>query len=157
MGGARLWHAMCLHYDSIDMKLLFSHPAGNQNVRAMLQGLEAADMLARFATTFAVRPDSVALKLVPEQFGRDLLRRRFDLPSEKILVHPWREFARMMSNRYGWEYLRRHEEGFASIDGVFRDFDRFVARVLPRVNRRERVGAVYAFEDSAFASFRAAK
>ena len=45
------------------MKLLFSHPAGNQNVRAMLDGLEAAGMLARFATTVAVEPDNVALKL----------------------------------------------------------------------------------------------
>jgi glycosyltransferase involved in cell wall biosynthesis len=139
------------------MKLLFSHPAGNQNVRAMLDGLEAADMLARFATTFAVRSDSLALKLAPEQFGRDLLRRRFDLPNEKLLLHPWREFARMMCNRYGWDYLRRHEEGFASIDGVLRDFDRFVARALSRVHRQERLGAVYAYEDSALESFKAAK
>ena len=139
------------------MKLLFSHPAGNQNVRAMLDGLEAADMLARFATTFAVGPDSLAVKLVPERLGRELLRRRFDLPSRKIIQHPWREFARMICNRYGWDYWRRHEAGFASIDAVLHDFDRFVARALPSVHRQEQLGAVYSYEDSALDSFRSAK
>ncbi|VTU24310.1 D-inositol 3-phosphate glycosyltransferase [Variovorax sp. PBS-H4] len=139
------------------MKLLFSHPAGNQNVRAMLDGLEAAGMLARFATTVAVEPDNVALKLVPQGLSRDLLRRRFNIPREKILQHPWRELARAVCSRAGWNYWLRHEEGFASIDGVLQDFDRFSARALPRLHDRFGVGAVYTYEDSALDTFKAAK
>lgn len=139
------------------MKLLFSHPAGNQNVRAMLDGLEAAGMLARFATTVAVEPDNVALKLVPQGLSRDLLRRRFNIPREKILQHPWRELARAVCSRAGWNYWLRHEEGFASIDGVLQDFDRFSARALPRLHQRFGIGAVYTYEDSALDTFQAAK
>ncbi len=139
------------------MKLLFSHPAGNQNVRAMLDGLEAAGMLARFATTVAVEPDNVALKLVPQGLSRDLLRRRFNIPREKILQHPWRELARAVCSRAGWNYWLRHEEGFASIDGVLQDFDRFSARALPRLHERFGIGAVYTYEDSALDTFLAAK
>lgn len=139
------------------MKLLFSHPAGNQNVRAMLDGLEAAGMLARFATTLAVQPDNVALKLVPQGLSRDLLRRRFNIPREKILQHPWRELARAVCSRAGWNYWLRHEEGFASIDGVLQDFDRFSARALPRLHQRFGIGAVYTYEDSALDTFQVAK
>jgi glycosyltransferase involved in cell wall biosynthesis len=139
------------------MKLLLSHPAGNQNVRAMLDGLETAGMLARFSTTLAVSPDSFALKLVPEGLSRDLLRRRFKVPREKILQHPWREVARTVCNKIGWGYPLRHEEGFASIDGVLQDFDRFTAGVLPKVHQQHGLGAVYTYEDSALDTFKAAK
>jgi len=139
------------------MKLLLSHPAGNQNVRAMLDGLETAGMLARFSTTLAVSPDSLALKLVPEGLSRDLLRRRFKVPREKILQHPWREVARAVCNKIDWSYPLRHEEGFASIDGVLQDFDRFTAGVLPKVHRQHGLGAVYTYEDSALDTFKAAK
>ncbi|OUM03093.1 glycosyltransferase family 4 protein [Variovorax sp. JS1663] len=139
------------------MKLLFSHPAGNQNVRAMLDGLEAAGMLARFTTTLAVAPDNPALKLVPQGLSRDLLRRRFNIPREKILQHPWRELARAVCSRAGWNYWLRHEQGFASIDGVLQDFDRFSARALPRLHRRFGLGAVYTYEDSALDTFKAAR
>jgi len=139
------------------MKLLLSHPAGNQNVRAMLDASETAGMLARFSTTIAVSPDNLALKLVPQGLSRDLLRRRFNLPREKILQHPLREIARAVCGKLGWNYWLRHEEGFASIDGVLQDFDRFTARALPEVHRRHGLGAVYAYEDSALETFRAAK
>ena len=139
------------------MKLLLSHPAGNQNVRAMLDGLQRADMLARFATTVAAQDGSLLMRLVPEKFAKDLLRRRFDVPAEKILQHPWREIARMICVKLGWSHWVRHEEGFASIDGVLQDFDRFVARMLPGVYRTQGAKAVYSYEDSALDSFRKAK
>ncbi|MEJ7688804.1 MAG: glycosyltransferase, partial [Variovorax sp.] len=134
-----------------------SHPAGNQNVRAMLDALEEAGMLAQFATTLAVLPDSNLMKVVPAGLSRDLLRRRFDLPREKILQHPWRELMRAVCNKAGWSHWLRHEEGFASIDGVLQDFDRFTARALPGVHRKRGLGAVYAYEDAALDTFKTAK
>ncbi len=123
----------------------------------MLGGLEEAGMLAQFSTTLAVPPDSIGLKLVPAGLSRDLLRRRFDLPREKILQHPWRELARAICNRAGWRHWLRHEEGFASIDGVLQDFDRFTARALPGLHARHGLGGVYAYEDAALETFKAAK
>ncbi|RZL88636.1 MAG: glycosyltransferase [Variovorax sp.] len=139
------------------MKLLFSHPAGNQNSRAMLNALEHAGMLARFATTLAVAPHSLGVKLLPNGLGRNLLRRSFDVPREKILQHPSRELARALCSRLGWDRWLRHEEGFASIDAVLQDFDRFTAKALPGVRRKLGLDAVYTYEDSALDTFKAAK
>ena len=139
------------------MKLLFSHPAGNQNVRAMLDAFDKEGMLARFATTLAVQPDGIGMKLLPADIGRDLLRRRFEVSQDKILQHPWREVARAVCARFGWDYWLRHEVGFASIDGVLQDFDRFTAKSLPGVHRAHGLSAVYAYEDSALDTFKAAR
>lgn len=140
------------------MQLLFSHPAGNQNVRAMLAALDAAGMLARFATTLAVTAHSPWLNRLPAGLARELRRRQFDVAPQRILQHPGRELARRLCERLGWSHWLRHEEGFASIDGVLQDFDRFVARALPGLLRRNQgLGAVYAYEDSALATFQVAE
>lgn len=139
------------------MKVLLSHPAGNQNLRAMLTGLDAAGMLSRFATTLAAPPQSsLAMRWMPASVRRELSRRHFDVAHEKILQHPGRELARTACGKLGWNHFLRHEQGFASVDGVLHDFDRFVARALPRVHAREPLGAVYSYEDSALDSFKAA-
>ncbi|MFZ3119999.1 MAG: glycosyltransferase family 4 protein, partial [Variovorax sp.] len=51
----------------------------------------------------------------------------------------------------------RHEQGFASTDAIIRDFDRFVAHALPRRVSRDALSAVYAYEDGALDTFRAAR
>ncbi|VWX56514.1 Glycosyl transferases group 1 [Burkholderiales bacterium 8X] len=139
------------------MKLLFSHPAGNQNARAMLDGLQREKLLARFATTLAVSADNPLLKILPEGARRDLMRRRFDVPASMIVQHPWREIARAVSNRRGWEFPLRHEVGFASVDRVLQEFDLFVSRQLASINASERIDAVYCYEDSALDTFRVAE
>lgn len=139
------------------MKVLLSHPAGNQNVRAMLDALTRADLLARFATTVAADEKSAIAQLMPAGMRREWLRRSFDLPREKVLQHPWRELTRVACKAAGWKSAMRHESGFASGDAIFQDFDRFVGRSLRSVNAREPLGAVYAYEDSALNTFRAAK
>ncbi len=139
------------------MKLLLSHPAGNQNVRAMLAGLDTAGMLARFATTLSAPQDVATMGLLPRFARRELSRRRFNLPREKIIQHPLREMVRAASSRLGWSYWLRHEQGFASVDRVLHDFDRFVARALPHQNRQEKLNAVYSYEDSALDTFKEAR
>jgi glycosyltransferase involved in cell wall biosynthesis len=51
-------------------------------------------------------------------------------------------------------YLR-HETGWASIDGVYRDFDKAVAARLRKAARQ--ISSVYAYEDGALATFKQAK
>lgn len=139
------------------MTLLLSHPAGNQNVRAMLDALQTAGMLGRFATTVAADEHSPLLRLMPEKMRREWLRRRFDVPRDKVLQHPWRELARVGCGAVGWRSALRHEQGFASTDAIIQDFDRFVAHALPRRVSRDSLSAVYAYEDGALDTFRAAR
>lgn len=139
------------------MTLLLSHPAGNQNVRAMLDALQTAGMLGRFATTVAADEHSRLLRLMPEKVRREWLRRRFDVPRDKVLQHPWRELSRVACGAVGWRSALRHEQGFASTDAIIQGFDRFVAHALSRLVSRDGLRAVYAYEDGALDTFRAAR
>ncbi|SFM10153.1 glycosyltransferase family 4 protein [Variovorax sp. OV329] len=137
--------------------LLLTHPAGNQNVRAVLAATEGAGQLARFATTVAAFEGDAPSRLLPGALRREWLRRRFDIAPAKVLTHPARELARMVAAKAGWQGAVRHEAGFASPDAVFQDFDRFVAARLPGLARTHGLTAVYAYEDSALHTFRAAR
>ena len=137
--------------------LLLTHPAGNQNVRAVLAACEGAGFLARFATTVAAFEGDAPSRLLPGALRREWLRRRFDISPDKVLTHPARELARMVAAKAGWQGAVRHETGFASPDAVFQDFDRFVAARLPELARTHGLTAVYAYEDSALHTFRAAR
>ena len=137
--------------------LLLTHPAGNQNVRAVLAATERAGLLARFATTVAAFEGDAPSRLLPGALRREWLRRRFDIAPAKVLTHPGRELARMVAAKAGWRSAVRHETGFASPDAVFQDFDRFVAARLPALARTHGLTAVYAYEDSALHTFRAAR
>lgn len=137
--------------------VLLTHPAGNQNVRAVLAATERAGLLARFATTVAAFEGDAPSRLLPGALRREWLRRRFDIAPAKVLTHPARELARMVAAKAGWHGAVRHEAGFASPDAVFQDFDRFVAARLPALARQHGLTAVYAYEDSALHTFRAAR
>ncbi|HSI13749.1 MAG TPA: glycosyltransferase family 4 protein, partial [Chthoniobacter sp.] len=56
--------------------------------------------------------------------------------------------------RLGLSCLTRHEQGFFSVDGVYRSFDRSVAQ---RIRRAENLRAVYTVEDCALETFGVAR
>jgi glycosyltransferase involved in cell wall biosynthesis len=109
-----------------------SHPTVNQYVRALVGALDEVSQLEVFHTTIAGG------------------RRRVKIPQQKIRQHPYRETVRLLAQRLGQEWLIRHETGWASVDAVAQEFDREVSRSLTAG------GAVYCYEDSALATFRAA-
>jgi len=114
-----------------------SHPTGNTFVRALLEGLEKEGRLVRFFTTVAG--------------GK---RRAYPIPAERIETSPLREITRLALGRFGTP-LTRHETGWASVDAVYRALDR---RVAQWVNSETRgIQWVYAYEDGALATFRAAR
>lgn len=139
------------------IKILLTHPTGNHNVRAILSALSAAGMLLRFNTTLAVNPGSGWLRLLPGQVQQEFLRRTFPLPPEKINKFPYREMARMIFTKLHLKEFIEHESGFASVDAVYQDLDKKVARQLGSINHKESITAVYAFEDGALATFDKAK
>jgi glycosyltransferase involved in cell wall biosynthesis len=122
-------------------------------VRQVLVVLAEAGLLETFFTTVAAVPGTptAAFAQLP---GLSTLARR-SYPSalrSRIRCFPMREAVRLLCERAGWGWPIRHERGVACIDQVFRSLDRHTARYVLR--RRPQV--VYAYEDGAVASFRAA-
>ena len=136
------------------MKIVLSHPTGNQFVRALASALSDKDWLKEFHTTLAVSPGDFWLKFLPVGARNEILRRSFPLPAEQIITHPFLEIARLMLPRLGFHQPVKHEAGWASVDAIYKNIDKNVAeRVSSLVHEGEKVDAVYAYEDGAFSSF----
>jgi glycosyltransferase involved in cell wall biosynthesis len=113
--------------------IIVSHPNVNQYVRALLAALETKGQLQEFHTTLS--------------FGR----RGVAIPKGKIFQHAHLELVRLLGEKFRQKWLVSHDSGFASIDAVARMLDREVAK------RVKSGPAIYCYEDSALASFRAAR
>jgi glycosyltransferase involved in cell wall biosynthesis len=133
--------------------VLLVHPFGNANVRAVLDALNRAGMLARFVTTVGWSEESYPA-LAAHIRGK--LRRNYSLPADKIDIHPLRESVRLLAGMLRAKNLIRHEHGRASIDRVWQSLDQEAARRLRRGNYGN-VRAVYAYEDCAEQTFLAAR
>ena len=131
-----------------------SHPTGNANVRAVLDGLEAAGLLECFCTAIATYPGNTFDKLSRLGLFADFKRRAFS-PSIELHTHvyPWLELGRLLAMRLGLKNLTRHETGMLSVDAIYRNLDRRVAGRL----RRKPTQAIYAYEDGAEYSFEMAR
>jgi hypothetical protein len=82
--------------------IALSHPTGNTFVRALLDSLQQENMLAMFFTTLAIEPDSWYLELLPENVSKELLRRNYNVPTNKTYTYPLREITRMVASKIGW-------------------------------------------------------
>jgi len=134
--------------------VIVSHPTGNANVSAVVSALYEAELLAAFYTCIAWRPDSALAKLTPGSLRAMLERRaRVQLPVELVRTRSARELIRNLLIRAGKKHLIASETNPFSIDGVYRDLDRYLAHSL---HKYPKVRAVYAYEDGALHHFRKA-
>ena len=108
--------------------LVVTHPTVNAFVRALVEALDRSERLAAFHTTLA--------------FGR----RSIALDRRRLVLHPCREVVRLGLRRLGLRGL-----GPWSVDAVYAALDRAAARSL------DGASGVYAYEDGALATFRAAR
>lgn len=136
--------------------ILLSHPTGNTFVRALLVALEQADILDSFHTSIAVEKSDWYIDILPQPFQKELLRRTYSVPVSKVSTYPLREFVRLAASKLGARFLTTHESGWASVDAVYRDLDRQVAKDLVR-KFSESLSSVYCYEDAALHTFQAAK
>lgn len=135
--------------------IVLSHPTGNANVREVARALAESDLLSEFWTTVSWRPDHPLNMLVPESVRRQLSRRAFSyVDRERVRCHPWRESGRLLGDKLGFSRLIRHETGWCSIDAVYRSLDKRVSR---RLQEQTGIRAVYAYEDGAQDTFKAAR
>ncbi|MES2646512.1 MAG: glycosyltransferase family 4 protein [Bacteroidota bacterium] len=139
------------------MKVVFSHPTGNANVRAASLGLMKAGLLSEFHTTIACFPGSVIDQIGSLGPLKELRRRSYDpLLKPVTKMHPLLEMSRMIALRMDLSSLTKHEKGIFSIDAVYNDLDRVVASAI-RSKSINGFEAVYAYEDGALQSFIQAK
>jgi len=131
--------------------VLVSHPTGNANVTAVVRALYAQQLLAAFYTCIVWRPESLVAKLMPTGMRSTFERRaRVQLPAELSHTRPFRELVRNALIRAGKKQWIAMESHPLSIDSVYADLDRYVARSLGRYSQ---VRAVYAYEDGALHEF----
>jgi glycosyltransferase involved in cell wall biosynthesis len=130
------------------------HAGGNKNVRAVLDGFRDAKMDFRFFTAIGVTGGEPWLRFLPASIRGELSRRKFDILPERLDCRPMRESARLIAARAGFKALTRHETGVLSVDHVWHDLDRSVARQLREARD---VRGIYAYEDGALETFRIAR
>lgn len=138
------------------MKIVFSHPTGNANVREALGGFLRKEMLERFYTTIASFPGNTYDMLGKISFLSEFNRRSYDAglqPYTKGM--PAKELLRLLSGKAGATALVKHESGMFSVDAVYRSLDKRVADKIR--SGRFRKDAVYGYEDGCYHSFKAAK
>lgn len=133
--------------------ILLSHPIGNEFVREALTAFDSAGILSEFWTTISWDPKSAINRALPKPL-RDLFSRRSFPESVRSCTRtiPVREALRLLAGAAG--FSSRHETGAFSIDAVFRKLD---AKVAQRLSDIGNVTAVYAYEDGALQTFRAAQ
>lgn len=141
----------------VEMKMVITHPTGNQNVRAVIAAMAGAGCLHEFNTTLSFNPQAAWMKILPPGIRAECLRRSFPARQHQVYTHPWREIARMIFPKVGLNHFLSHETGWASIDSVYRKFDKAVAARLRRSAYRNDISLVYAYEDGALATFKQAK
>ncbi len=132
------------------------HPTGNQFVRHLLAGLEASGRLGTYHTTLGF-PASTWTRHLPNPIRAECVRRTYPLPPDKLRARPLREIARLAGQKLRWSSLIRHEVGWASVDQVYQDLDRAVARDIDFRGLGSAVRGVYGYEDGCLETFRAAR
>lgn len=139
------------------MKIVIIHPTSNQNNRAVLKGLEDAGLIKLFFTCIAVFPKSTLDYLSNIGPLKELSRRRFDTRlRNKTKTQSVFELFRLIANKLNIKMLTKHEEGVFSVDAIYTNIDKKAAKVIKNTKSDE-INAVYAYEDGALNSFKAAK
>ena len=135
--------------------ILFSHPTGNANARQAALGLSEAGLLGELWTALAWDETCGLGRCLPKGWRAQLARRAWPIAVRgRLRTAPWRELGRLLSGRAGLQTLIAHERGPFCVDAVFAQLDQRVAR---RLGDGIPWTGVYAYEDGAVASFRAAQ
>ena len=66
----------------------------------------------------------------PSNLRSQMARRGYELPHYKIKIFPAREVVRLLAQKMRQRWLVEHERGWASIDRVWRELDKFAAGLL---------------------------
>jgi glycosyltransferase involved in cell wall biosynthesis len=136
--------------------VLLSHPTGNANVRAALNGFNEAKMLFEFDTTIASFPGTWLHNLSHLKPFAEIGRRNFDIALKtKTKTYPWYEIARLVSLKAKLKSLTKHEAGVFCIDSIYKQHDLFVSKRIGQLGSK--ISSVYAYEDGCLQTFQQAR
>lgn len=128
------------------MRVYLSHPTGNQNSRQLAIALASKSYLQEFATALAIPPSMARSRLLPISVRAELERRSFPTPAQMRSLAVVSEVLRLAGSRFG------SDTGRSAVDDLYRRVDRRAADRIRRCSPTH----VYAYEDGALDSFRAA-
>ena len=135
--------------------IIVSHPTGNANVRAALDGFLQNDLLGSFFTCIATQNKSF-FKLISKLPGMSEFKRRSFNENLSPYIHsyPYNELLRLFSMKAGLNRFVQHEHGLFSVDSIYHALDIKVAKAI---KQGDQYRAVYAYEDGALNSFTEAR
>lgn len=139
------------------MKILISHPTLNANAKAVVDGFIKQKRLYQLYTAVAVFPGQLLSILSRIKTFKDFRRRELHpLWQPFTKSRAFYELGRLLASKLKMKELTAHEKGVFCIDRVYHEHDIWVAKNLKKA-KKKRLEAVYAYEDGALATFRAAK
>lgn len=139
------------------MKVLISHPTGNANTKAVIEGVYRTKKLLSFYTTIALFKGQLLFNLGNKPPFKELHRRAFPIGwREYTKSNFFREAGRLLFSKLGWKNMITHEKGFFCIDKVYKNHDSWVASNL-RLEQQKGLNAVYCYEDGALDTFKKAQ
>lgn len=131
------------------MKVIVSHPTGNQNSRNTVIALEKNNLLDTFYTSLGIYDDSILNKL---NFGffKDISRRSYSKELRgKIKYHPNLELLRLMAIKFKMTKFYKSQDSKFSVQNIFEDFDRFVAKEISKSD----INLIYSYAGTSYHTF----
>ncbi|MBF4518060.1 glycosyltransferase family 4 protein [Flavobacterium sp. ANB] len=131
------------------MKVIVSHPTGNQNSRNTVEALQKNNLLDSFYTTVGVYDDNFLTKINVDILKQVSKRSYSSDLKGKIKFHPNLELWRLLSVKFKLKHFYKFPNSRFSVQNVFEDFDLFVSNNLFKNN----ADIVFAYAGTAYHTF----
>ena len=126
------------------MKIVISHPHGNQNTSEAVKSLEKFDFLDTFWTTVAF---PFKFKIFKKKF--------YNIDYKKIKLRFFKELLRQICIFFKLKKFYSNDNDILSVNSIYKDLDFSVSKYLNF--NKNKINAIYTYEDCALNSFRFAK
>ena len=125
------------------MKVVISHPHGNQNTSKVVSSLEKNSLLDTFWTTIAF---PFSLKIFKKKF--------YNIKFKKIKLRFFKEFLRQIFTFLRLKKFYIHDNSIYSVYSIYKDLDLGVSKYLN--SYKNKINIIYSYEDCALNSFKIA-
>ena len=128
------------------MKIVISHPHGNQNTTRAVETMEKLKLLDSFWTTLAF----------PINFNFSK-KKSYRIKFKKIKLNFLRELFRQICIFFKLKYFYVGENNIFSVYSVYKGLDLKVSNYLKKNINKSSINGIYTYEDCALESFKVAK
>lgn len=128
------------------MKVVISHPHGNQNTSKVVKMLNKTKILDTFWTTIAF----------PDFINFYFKKKIYEVEFKNIKIRFLKELCRHIAIFFGFKKLFLNDYSIFSVDSIYKDLDLKVAKYLVK-KKNKSITTIYSYEDCALSSFINAK